>query len=199
MVKTDGVKRKAYVYNIKLVIKIIVVIIALNLTFAVFVIARNTSWKEGKAGNLNIYYSNITRECIASTLEWDGNDENTIFTVPDEYEGLKVNSLGGVPGMAPTEFFIRIPEVMHPEAIGTTEDKECIGDIDEDTVTYSFTVNLGKNVRKFEHFAYKEYYMDENSKVIYIVETYYECSPENKWVYSHNGKIYDKKTNKLID
>ena len=84
MVKTDGVKRKAFVYNIKLVIKIIVVIIALNLTFAVFVIARNTSWKEGKAGNLNIYYSNITRECIASTLEWDGNDENTIFTVPDE-------------------------------------------------------------------------------------------------------------------
>ena len=194
MDKTDEIKNK-----IRIGIKIILVVIVLNLAFAGFVIARNTSWKEGKAENLKIYYSNIARECIASTLEWDGNYDNMTFTIPDEYEGLKVKSLGGVPGMAPTEFFISIPEVMHPEATGTTEDEECIGETDEDTVTYSFTVNLGNNMRKFEHFAYKEYYMDENGKVIYIVEIHYECSPDNKWVYSQDGKIYDKKTNELID
>ncbi len=41
--------------------------------------------------------------------------------------------------------------------------------------------------------------MDDSGKVIYIVEMNYESSPENKWIYSENGKLYDKKTNKLIE
>ena len=198
MDNTKENKTKKFGSIIKTVFKFIIALIIFNLIFTAFLIGRNVSWKDGFSDNLRIYYSNIMRECMVSTVEWDGNTENTVFTIPDEYEGIKVTSLGGVPGLAPTEFTIRVPEDMHPEAMGVTEDENCISDVDEDTVTYCFTVKLGKNIKKLEHFAYKEYYTDDSGKVIYIVETNYECPSENKWIYSEDGKLYDKNTNELL-
>ena len=59
-------------------------------------------------------------------------------------------------------------------------------DIEKDTVTYSFTVKLGKNIKTFEIFTYKEYFMDANDNVIYIVETKYE--PEFDIIISNKRK-----------
>ena len=54
--------------------------------------------------------------------------------------------------------------------------------------------------REIASIAYRDrvYQRSLNDNVVYIIETKYECSPDNKWVYSKDGKLYDKKTNQLI-
>ena len=183
----------------KTIIKIITSVIIVYFTFSFLLAIYYTSWEETKINNLDVYYSKVTRSCLAGCFEWDGNTENMTITVPDEYEGMKIKSLGGFVGMGtPTLFFIMVPEYLHPEVVSCTEYEDCIGTVSEYTVTYSFTVNLGKNIKNFEKFTYKDYYMDANDNVVYIVETKYECSQENNWAYSKDGKLYDKKTNQLL-
>ncbi len=46
-----------------------------------------------------------------------------------------------------------MPDKMHPEAVSVTEDIKHIGTIDKNTVTYTFTVKLGKNIREPELFT----------------------------------------------
>lgn len=193
---SDPIKRSI---NMKTVIKILTTFVVICFTFTIFLAIYFTSWRDVKINNLNIYYSKVTKECLASWFEWNGDTENMTFTVPDEYKNMKIKSLGGPVGMGtPTSFHIMVPDSMHPEVVSYAGSEECVGVINEDTVTYSFTVKLGKNIRYFDSFPYKEYYMDENDNVIYIVETKYECATENKWAYSKDGKLYDKKTNKLL-
>lgn len=191
--------RKETVYSaFKIILKVVLSVFAIAFAITIMIIIRNFSWQYVKEDNLNIHYNKMSRECFAAHYEWDGNPENMTITVPDECDGLKVKSLGGFTA-APTLFYVMVPDKMHPEAVSVAEDIKHIGTIDKNTVTYTFTVKLGKNIRDPERFTYKEYYMDDSGKVIYIVEMNYESSPENKWIYSENGKLYDKKTNKLIE
>ena len=185
--------------DVKNTIKIIAVIMSMCVTFLVLLLICFTSWENAKINSLNIYYNKVTKSCIAGNFEWDGNNENMIFTVPDEYDGIKIKSLGGVVGKgAPVLFCVKIPESLHQDAVYSTESEECVGVINEDTVTYNFTVKLGKNIRNFEKFTYKEYFMDANDNVVYIVEIKYECTTENEWSYAEDGKLYDKNTDQLI-
>ena len=156
------------------------------------------SWENAKTDNLNLYYNKVTKSCLAGHFEWDGNVENMTFTVPDEYEGMKIKSLGGTIGSAPTLFYVMIPDSFQQQVVSHTCSEDCVGVVNKDTITYTFTVNLGKNIRHFEEFTYKEYFMDANDNVVYIVETKYECSADNKWAYSKDGKLYDKDTNQLL-
>lgn len=160
------------------------------------------SWETVEINNLSLCYSKVTKECIAADINWDGDTENMIFTLPDEYEGIKINSLGGTSGLGtPILFYIDVPDEMEFDSSGITHvatEEDLAGMIDENTITYKFTVNIGKNVKNFEYFHYKEYYIGENGKVMYIIDIDYEVSPDNKWAYSKDGKIYDKKTDELI-
>lgn len=198
MEKRDKSRKETTHSAFKIILKVVLSVSVIAFVITVMIIIRNFSWQQVKEDNLNIHYNKMTRECFAADYEWDGNHENMTITVPDECDGLKVKSLGGFTA-APTLFYVIVPEKMHPEAVSVTEDIKCIGTIDKNTVTYTFTVKLGKNIRDLERFTYEKYYMDDSGKVIYIVEMNYESSTENKWIYSENGKLYNKKTNKLIE
>lgn len=184
---------------IKILTTIAIILITFFIIFTVLSAIYFASWEDGKINNLNIYYNKVTKFCLAGEFEWDGDTENMTFTVPDEYEGLKISSLGGSVGRGvPVLFCVIVPDSLHPEVVSCTEIEECVGVVNEDTVTYSFTVKLGKNIKTFKRFTYKEYFMDANDNVIYIVETKYECSEDNKYAYTENGKLYNKRTNQLV-
>ncbi len=163
------------------------------------VIIAGTAWESGTADSLTVFYNKVTRECMAAYFEWDGNPSNTVFTVPDEFEGVPIKSLGGAVGRAPTLFFVQLPEEKKEGAVSVAHSAELKGKTDENTETITFTVKLGKNIRRFGDFVYEEYFEDENGKVLYIVKINYECSPENPRIYSKDGKLYSKMTDKLID
>ncbi len=183
----------------KKAIKIIILIAIICFTFIALLAIYFSSWEDAEINNLNIYYNKVSKMCIAGRLEWDGNTENMTFTVPDEYQGIKINSLGGSVGKgAPVLFSVTVPESLHPEVVSRTESEACVGAVNKDTITYTFTVKLGKNIRNFEMFTYKEYFMDENDNVIYIVETKYECSEDNEYAYSKDGELYNKRNDQLM-
>jgi len=140
-----------------------------------------TSWKGAKINNLNVYYSKITKDCTAGLYEWDGNTENMTVIVPDEFEGIKISNLGGKSiGSSPALFHISLPEDIEIR--------------DE----YNFTIKLGKNINYAEHFLYTDEYTDYKGILLCKINYYYEVSEANKWIYSKDGKIYDKKTDELI-
>ena len=175
---------------------VIAIILIICISFFGLLPVYFTSWENAKINNLNVCYNKVTGFCFAGAFEWDGNIENMTFTVPDEYEGMKIKSLGH--NSTPALFYVMVPESFHPEVVSCTESEDCSGTVNEDAITYTFTVKLGKNIKHFEDFTYKEYFMDADDNVVYIVEIKYECSPENTWAYSKDGKLYDKDTKQLL-
>lgn len=165
----------------KKTLKIATAVAAIWFTFMCVLAVIFTSWKGAKINNLNVYYSKVTKDCTAGLYEWDGNTENMTVIIPDEFEGIKISNLGGKSnGSAPALFHISLPE------------NAKIGE------EYNFTVKLGKNIDYAGHFLYTEEYTDYKGNLVCKINYYYEVSEDNKWIYSKDGKIYDKKTDELI-
>lgn len=186
--------------TINTLIIIAVSLIGAGILFIAGMIIAFTAWQSDSVGNLSVYYNKVTRSCFAGAFKWDGNQDNMVFSVPDEYNGISVKSLGGDYGRAPVMFYVQVPKEMHPKVTSSTFSAELAENIDENTVTYTFTVKLGKNIKRVgDGFAYDQYYMDENGMVLYTVRVNFECSPENGWIYSKDGKLYNKITDSLIE
>ena len=166
---------------LKTILKIVVTVAVIFFAFLCILSIVFTSWKGTKVNNLNVYYSKLTNSGTAGHYEWDGNTENMTVIIPDEVEGEKIDSLGGAVGRgAPVLFHIIMPENVK---------------FDEE---YNFTVKLGKNIKYAHNFLYSDEYTDYRVNVLYKVNYYYECSEDNKRIYSKDGKLYDKKTDELL-
>ena len=176
---------------IKLAISLLVIVAV----FVVGIIVVMTGWKVDTTENgVEVYFNKITKNCFVGSYLWNGNSENTIIDVPDEYENYKVSSLGGIYGRGvPVNFSVVMPD----EFLEGIESVSNEGDDFEET-TYTFTVKLGNNIKTLTNFIYEDYYYDEDASVRFKVKMHYECSPDNKWIYSQDGKLYDKKTNEMI-
>lgn len=169
------------VKTIKKLLKFAAAVAVICFTFMCILTVIFTSWKDAKINNLNVYYSKVTKDCTAGLYEWDGNTENMTVIIPDEFEGIKLSNLGGKgTGSAPALFHISLPENIEIR--------------DE----YNFTVKLGKNINCAEHFLYTDEYTDYKGNLLCRINYYYEVSEDNKWIYSKDGKIYDKKTDEPV-
>lgn len=173
------------------------IVISLLIIVAFFIgglIVEMTGWEVDTTENgIEVYYNKITRSCFVGSYSWDGNIENTIIVVPDKFEKYKVKGLGGFFG-APVNFSVVMPD----EFLEGIESVSKEGD-DFEKTTYTFTVKLGNNIKTLTNFVYEDYYYNEDGSVRFIVKMNYDCSPDNKWIYSQDGKLYDKKTNEMID
>jgi len=167
---------------VKVISKIVITITVIGVVFAFLWAVYLISWEDVEINNLNFYCSKVTRTCTVGHFEWDGDIENMTVIIPDEVDGKKVKSLGGANGSSAPAFF----QIIMPEDIKFGEE-------------YNFTVKLGKNIKYADIFLYSYECTDYKSNVLYKVNYYYECSDDNKWIYSKDGKLYDKKTDKLIE
>lgn len=124
---------------------------------------------------------------------WDGGDK--VIELPDEYNGVPVTLLGGYTGRLGTrnEFEIVLSDNDYTYIESTNVD-------DDDYETIIFTIKIGKNLQGVERISdevfigyrtYDENY-DMNMDVIYKIEYYFEIDSENEYLYSKDGKIYDK-------
>lgn len=177
---------------IKPVISLLIIVAFL----IVGIIVEMTGWEVDTTENgIGVYYNKITKSCFVGSYLWDGNTENTIIVVPDEYKNYEVSSLGGVYGRGvPVNFSVVMPAEVTEDVYSVSDESE-----NYEAATYTFTVIIGKNIKKLDHFDYEDCYYNEDGSVRFIVKMNYECSPDNKWIYSQDGKLYDKKTNEMID
>lgn len=64
-----------------------------------------------------------------------------------------------------------------------------------------FNLNIGKNIEVIEFVVMDEYYPhinEDGSITFYHSVVNINCSDENKYFYSKDGKLYNKKTDELI-
>lgn len=132
-------------------------------------------------GDFRIYYHKWSGNVLVGDYRWDGDENNTTVTIPDEADGKKINSLGGFIGRgSPLLFYVNLTDSVKKSG------------------EYNFTVKLGENIKHVYRFLYTDEFTDINGELKYKVNYYYEVSEDNKWIYSKDGKLYDKKTDELL-
>ncbi len=135
--------------------------------------------------------------------------ENMEITIPDKYDNKPITRIGGYMGRGvPTPFGISVSELY----MNAPEDSEYhsvfCGDIAGFDITEDyrvqelpFIVNIGKNIKSIENVNMVKYYPhinEDGSITFYHPVVSIKCSDENKYFYSENGKLYNKKTKELI-
>ena len=62
-------------------------------------------------------------------------------------------------------------------------------------------LNIGENIETIDYVDMNKYYPhvnDDGSIIFYHITVYINCSEENQFFYSKDGKLYEKKTDRLI-
>ena len=134
--------------------------------------------------------------------------ENMEITIPDECDGIPITQLGGATGTGfPSPFGISLQSLMNAPK---ESEFDCVfwGNLDDFDISVEyhiehpvFRLNIGKNIEKIDSIAMDVYFPhvnDDGSITFYRPVVYIVCSDENKHFYSKDGKLYDKKTNRLI-
>lgn len=150
-----------------------------------------------------IGYSKWESKCFLITRRWDGEENSTTFTLPDEYLGYPVTALGGYVGRGfPCPFQIGMPEGWAPGGypIASVWGDEPTEELFPEGITLidlTFTLKIGKNLAVL-YYKTSEYYVTEpkedGSRDAYRIVYRYECPEENGTFYSEDGKLYLKKT-----
>ena len=139
-------------------------------------------------------------QAVVYSVVWDGNTDNTVFEIPDTYDGKDVVWLGGtvtsfqIETDSPYEYWTGSGETGIHTKSGTTKIEE---PFDRDVVV--ITLKIGKNINYVSHIApdfvvFKE---DDGFKV-YSVLIRFECSDNNPVFYSKDGKLYKRSGDELV-
>lgn len=134
--------------------------------------------------------------------------ENQEITVPDAYDGKPVTKLGGFYGRGVSvPFHISLEGYMNAPT-GDTYANAFYGDIREFQISDDYTVenlvfvlNIGKNVKEIgnvETDVYCPHVNADGSITFYHPVVRIRCAEENRYFYSEDGKLYNRKTNELI-
>lgn len=138
--------------------------------------------------NPTVYCNTISKKAFIGDYIWDGDLNNTIINIPEEYEGCRVTSLGGYYGSgAPIPFTVFCDN--HSQYL---DDVSNINNV----IEVQFTINLTKYIEKVRTTpTLDEYYIDSDNN-IYHYTYYYNCPSDNEVFYSVDGKLYNKEDNK---
>ena len=153
-------------------------------------------------GNLEVVLNRDERtakNALAQTWYWDGDVNNLVIEVPDEYsDGIVIDTIG----QADTGPRSRIFQISTRNDIKNIKnDRNTVVPAgtavhDEDLV---FTIVVGKNV-KYVYIEELPTFVrtnDDGSATKYWVHIRFEVSPKNKEFYSEDGKLYDAGTHQL--
>lgn len=150
----------------------------------------------------NIDYNTLTHTAFVTVCSVD---ENNTVVIPDEVNGCKVTSLGGIPGCGAKHSFQVMVE--NSDRFESGYHVSIANYLDTDYETYTFNVKLGKNIKKIVSILGHSVWVGDNI-IVDGVETpdiiarfvyNFEVASENKTFYSENGKLYYKKTGKLVE
>jgi hypothetical protein len=148
-----------------------------------------------------IYYVHpLKNTCFVSGWVWDGDEKNTIVTIPDTYRGKRVTQLSGHIGHGGgLRFELRPPDSFYDVTVSygcPMESPYSISELD-------FTLNIGKNITEYPIWSAQCYYKktgeDGENNIYYHVYTYVNCSEENPTFYSKDGRLYYRENDELVN
>ena len=160
-------------------------------------------------GEYFIGYKNFGKKAFVGACTWDGDRNNMTFTVPDEYNGIRITMLGGYIGRGfPCFFGITFDSDLWDKlGLDFTADDNVWSDkkFDDEYETLLFTVRLGKNIEKLTHVEGKVYFGSgdrtegEFADIRYKIAYFFEVDEANPVFYSKDGKLYYLADDALIE
>lgn len=150
-------------------------------------------------------HSRIPNAYFPISYTWDGNAEHMDIYIPEEYNGKRIASVGGVYGRGvPAPFSIVLPEEYDipndDDCAFVTYDENLV--TDTEYAAYTFTIHIGPHVKEYEDetsfsdgsatFFGRE---DETGQqdVYYKVEYIYDISESNPYLTVVDGKVCEIK------
>lgn len=136
----------------------------------------------------NIKYgcSAVTNVCTVSSVTLDPNVEKVEISIPDKLtDGTLVEGIGYI--TKGKDFFdIKIE--------GTKLEYSGLEDENQNVTDYFVTLRLGKNIKIANCLLdlNEIIYQVKNTDEYIRINITYEVSPDNRWYYSENGKLYEK-------
>lgn len=148
--------------------------------------------KDFSSGNLNYHAHNIFNFCFAECYTWPLNENNAVLDIPDTCDGYRVTALGGYIGSGgPCPFVVNLPNAVSMHSEGTLPDNARIEQ-------YHLVINIGKYLREDELVMMDYYHKVGYDQFVQILVTV-NCSPENPFFYSDNGKLYKRSDHSLVE
>ncbi|MBO4927227.1 MAG: hypothetical protein J5379_03125 [Clostridiales bacterium] len=159
-----------------------------------------------KSGDFEFKLDKKETHGTLTSWHWDGDPENSVIDVPDDYNGIPIDALGGAYGTnAPILAFVVETDCDVPYK-GLEESKYEVPVSFEKIV---FTLKLGKNIGEIhtqyvsgtvrKDANYIGVTQEDGSVIFYQVFFEVECSQKNKTYYSEDGKLYNSSDNKKVD
>lgn len=191
--------------------KIIAVILVavLLLSFSALLISETPFfYKSEKTADFTIAVNKLANKCFISTCKFTEMKNKYTITIPDEYNNIPITQLGGYLGKgAPAPFMIDIADFY----MNAPEDSEFDSIYSKTPLDSDFnftienvpvTINIGKNIKKIEKLSLDEYYPhinEDKTITFYHPVVKINCSEDNEYFYSEDGKLYNKKSGELIE
>ena len=163
--------------------------------------------RDGFSGNLSIRVSDSGGRAFAAEYYWNGDvsEDALIITVPDEFKGTQVTSLGGYIGTGvPTPFRI-VPSTQHPEKPETEHaDFLAYGSYEPDSarqVSLEFTLNIGKNIKTINSVVGGKFAIraEDGSVTEYTIGFCVKCAEDNPTFYSKDGVLYRRSDDSRVE
>ena len=160
------------------------------------------------ANGFRIGVNRIAKVCYAAGYECTAHTEKLGITIPDEYDGVPVKRIGGFYGrglpqpfsLSYAELYMNAPEDSEYASVFSGEHLQYVDD-EFSVVDIPVVLNIGENIETIDYVDMNKYYPhvnDDGSIIFYHITVYINCSEENQFFYSKDGKLYEKKTDKLI-
>ena len=160
--------------------------------------------------NFDIGYSDVLNEAFVSSYNWDGTDETKKIVIPEEYDGIKINALGGYYGRGvPCAFGVDLPDSYLNDLCDEVNQWFC-SDIYEDvesvdTIYLNFDLHISKNIEQITKHTLDCFYEgtyfdgeDYHSKIIVVLLYNITCDEGNKTFYAKDGKLFYRQNDELV-
>lgn len=145
-----------------------------------------------KLDNLSYYTHNIFKTCFAGDYTWTSDTNYAVLNIPDTCDGYRVTDLGGYIGSGgPCPFLVDLPDVRYVCSEEMLPDN---AKIDQ----YHLVINIGKNLRDDAFVVMDEYHCIGGSQFVQVLVTV-NCSEENPYFYSEDGKLFRRSDDSLVD
>ena len=162
--------------------------------------------------NFDVGYSEDTGDAFVSTYNWDGSDDAMNIVIPEEYNGLPINSLGGYSGLGvPGSFGIELTESYRNSLCSEANMwgySSIFDDIESVETRYlNFNIHVSKNIEQLVlhsmDWIYEGTYYDYDEgnhhlKIVLVFLYSFTCDKENETFYAKDGKLYYKENNELV-
>ena len=167
----------------------LIIFLSIFLTECSLMYGRKTLEEE----NLHFYTHNIFRTAFAGDFEWNSDSNYAVLTIPDTCEGYVITTLGGYVGSGgPCPFLINLPDVEYVYSAGALPENAQIEQ-------YHLVINIGKNLKRVKFVVMDDYYYRTASGQFVQVLVTVNCSEDNLYFYSENGKLYRRLDDSLVE